>query len=525
MITLPQDLVAFILVLARGAQLSAQSLALGGLLFLLGVMPLFMGRLGTAEAGLIATGRRWTAWSGLGVAATAGLTALLSLWALIEGLGLNAGDAAGAEFLAWNLVAVAGGIGVAVVARGGKAAALVASSAVVVLGALMSSHAAARVDDRAFFLVADALHQLGAGLWIGGIPFLLLALVKIDEAELRRAVGLRFSTLFVGAVAALVVGMAMMVWGYIGSFGALIGTAYGIMGGAKMVFLLVLLGFALANKLSLKDKTFAGTMRLRRFAEVELGIGLTIMFVAASLASQPPGIDQAADQATWAEIYERIVPMPPRLESPTPDQLTQFGVAGAQQSELSEAMDRAWSEYNHNWAGIWVTLVGVLALLSRSGKARWAVHWPLVFLAMAAWLFVRADPESWPLGPIPFFEALKDPEVFQHRVVTFLIVPFGLFEWGVRTGRLKSQAAALVFPILCAVGGALLLIHNHTLSDVKVRFLIEFTHIPMGVVGLLAGWGRWLELRGDGRIKAIAGWVWPIMFIAVGLMLVDYREG
>ena len=59
---------------------------------------------------------------------------------------------------------------------------------------------------------------------------------------------------------------------------------------------------------------------------------------------------------------------------------------------------------------------------------------------MAAFLFLRSDPEVWPLGEIGFFESLRDVEVLQHRVFVLLIVAFALFEWGVRTGRLAQPA-------------------------------------------------------------------------------------
>jgi putative copper resistance protein D len=58
----------------------------------------------------------------------------------------------------------------------------------------------------------------------------------------------------------------------------------------------------------------------------------------------------------------------------------------------------AWSEYNHHWAGLIVGLMGLLALLARTGRVGWARNWPLLFWVLAVFLFLRADPESWPLG-------------------------------------------------------------------------------------------------------------------------------
>jgi copper resistance protein D len=48
--------------------------------------------------------------------------------------------------------------------------------------------------------------------------------------------------------------------------------------------------------------------------------------------------------------------------------------------------------------------------------------------------------------------------------------------------------------------------------------------LPMAVLGILAGWSRWLQVKdpaGDGRW---AGWVWPVCFVLIGLLLLDYRE-
>ena len=47
-------------------------------------------------------------------------------------------------------------------------------------------------------------------------------------------------------------------------------------------------------------------------------------------------------------------------------------------------------------------------------------------MAMAAFLFFRADEMAWPLGPIGFFASVRDPEVAQHRIFVVLIILFGL---------------------------------------------------------------------------------------------------
>jgi len=170
-----------------------------------------------------------------------------------------------------------------------------------------------------------------------------------------------------------------------------------------------------------------------------------------------------------------------------------------------------------------VFAIGILALLNQAG-VRWARHWPLVFLGLAAFLFIRSDPEVWPLGDIGLLASLRDVEVVQHRAFVLIIVIFGVFEWAVRTGRLQSRRAALVFPLITAGGGALLLTHSHAIANVKDQMLIEFTHTPLALAGIVAGWSRWLELRLPGRVSRVAGWVWPVCFLFIGMLLFFYRE-
>jgi putative copper resistance protein D len=170
-----------------------------------------------------------------------------------------------------------------------------------------------------------------------------------------------------------------------------------------------------------------------------------------------------------------------------------------------------------------VLAAGVLALTGR----RWAQHWPLLFLALAVFIVMRADPECWPLGPRPFWASFTAPDVLEHRVFALLIAGFAFFEWGVRTGRVRWVPARYVFPALCAAGGALLLIHTHALGEGTDEVFAELSHTPMAVLGATGGWARWLELRlsdNESRARRVARWVWPVCLILVGLLLLNYRE-
>src|SRR5262249_7383330 len=140
-------------------------------------------------------------------------------------------------------------------------------------------------------------------------------------------------------------------------------------------------------------------------------------------------------------------------------------------------------------------------------------------------LLLRADPENWPLGPRGFWESFAVPDVLQHRLFVVLIVIFAIFEWGVTTGRVRSPYAPLIFPSVCAAGGALLLTHSHPLGNIKEEVFAELSHVPLAIFAVIAGWSRWLELRAPGYPRRIVTWIWPVCFIMIGAILVNYREG
>jgi putative copper resistance protein D len=201
-------------------------------------------------------------------------------------------------------------------------------------------------------------------------------------------------------------------------------------------------------------------------------------------------------------------------------------VPGQAGNHLNTPAEKAWSEYNHHWAGVVVLAVGLLALLAQAGHISWARHWPLAFLGLSVFLFLRSDPEVWPLGPNGFWATLADPEVLLHRIFSLLIVALAAFEWCVQTGRVSSANVRLVFPLLVAVSGALLLTHSHSLGNIKEEVLAELSHIPLAIFAVAAGWSRWLELRlpPDNHTRNAMARVWPACILLIGVILLNYRE-
>jgi len=402
-------------------------------------------------------------------------------------------------------------------ALGGLAVGLAATGAAL-------SHAAARVEGRGFLLALDAAHLLTVAAWVGGLGHLVRhAWATRDEPAPRdHRIARRFSSLALGAVITLIATGLLLTVFYVGDMGALVGTAYGIMVLTKATLLLAILPLAYANFRLVRRAAGASDARLARTAEAELGIAVTVLFAAASLTALPPAADVRAERATASEVAERFRPATPRLISPPIDELLRTADPLMAPPGERTAVERAWSEYNHHWAGLVVLTMGLLAVLERLG-IRGARHWPLAFLGMAVFLFFRSDPRAWPLGPAGFWESLLLPDVLQHRAFVVLVVAFSVFEWMVRTARLPLHPWGSIFPLLCAAGGAMLLTHSHAMLGLKAEFLTEVTHAPLGILGTLTGWARWLELRLP-EAGPTPGWLWRAGLIAVSLLLLFYRE-
>jgi putative copper resistance protein D len=405
------------------------------------------------------------------------------------------------------------------------------------------AHAVSRLHDRGPLMVGTVLHQLGAVVWVGGLLHLVgfALLWRRAGGPVAEPLGVRVLARFSAvAIAALVLvlgpGIYLSIsyvrgWGGVGwdggGWSGLVGTGYGVMVLTKVALLGCALVLGGLNFLILRrGEPGAGAVagRVPAFIEAEVGLGLTLLLAAASLTSLPPSVDVVADRATPAEVAARFRPAMPRLSSPPIAQLLAAAAPMEDTLATRQPEEYAWSEYNHHAAGLFVFTMGLLALLDQTGRARWARHWPLGFLGLAAFLFVRNDPRAWPLGPAGFWESMVLPDVLQHRLVVLLVVALAVFEWMVRSGRLTRPGGRLVFPVLCASGGALLLTHSHAMFNLKTEFLTEVSHAPMGLLGVVMAWGRWLEVRLPAADRRIPGWIWAACMTAIGMILLVYRE-
>ena len=517
-------------VMLRAASLALEALTVGGVAFLLvAAVPSQI----ASEA--IRRLRTLTSWAALALTVVQILAVAVSSAILIGGSGFSFSDVVTADFFLWGTLLSVSAFTVFLLMRTSWRRTLFMSAPFAVLVMLSSmgmSHAASRLDHRAILLLLTGFHHIGSAAWIGAMPFLLIALRREEDLAAARRYTSRFSAMAVCSVSLLLLGGIGMSLFYVGSWQGLYGTTYGVMLLAKVYLFLVVVGMGAGNFFLVRRMEHSPApllMRLRRFSEAEIGLGFTAILVAASLTSQPPAVDLVHDRLTTHEIIERMRWERPRLTSPPFEALapvTTLKVALQQTLYVgwqNDANDRAWSEYNHHWAGLIVLAAGSLALLAR--RFKWAQSWPLLFIGLAVFIVLRADSENWPLGPRSFWASFAAPDVLEHRIYALLITAFAIFEWAVETGRLKSQSASYVFPLLCAAGGALMMTHSHPQANLKDSMLIEMSHTPIALLGVTAGWSRWMELRlPQEQDSKIMSYVWPVCLMLVGIVLLDYRE-
>lgn len=540
-----QGIYAYLSVVFRAAILIFQSLVAGGVVFLAVALKAqsgsdFISEVETAKARCI----RLLRISALLLAVSHAGYLFINCSVLIGSEDLSLSDIFGANFV----IAAFIGIGSAwIIAQFAlffqrRIWPLIMLTILALSSSVMTNHASARMDGRIWLVPVTALHVAAAAAWIGGLPYLWTA-VAAARAEIASSFAKRFSYIATASVAILAASGFAATLKYVDSAAGIYGTSYGVMLGAKVFLFAMLLLLGAVNHEAIRKLPAINLVpRLKRCVEAEIMIGITALLAAASLTSQPPAVDLKNDRASLSAIFERLRPTWPRLKTPDLKDISpatrhlsdKAGIVGTSSGEpaIGTAIatpntpaDIAWSEYNHNWVGLMILAIGVLALLSRSTNMRLARHWPLIFLVLAVFIFVRADPENWPLGPNGFWESFDQIEVVQHRAAALMVVAFALFEWRVQKQRTRSPIAPLIFPAVCILGGALLLTHTHALQNSKDQVLAELSHTPLALLAVVAGCMRWLELRLPRNEVWIPAKIWPVCFMLIGALLLTYKEG
>jgi len=531
--------IPFLLVWLRAAGLVGQAVALGGAMFALVVLR--RGRESTSLGAVDRTLRLTAAGALLTAGAQAGSLAVLAAgvaveagWPIADLLGSMSGIAGLLRIATAGLMAAAALALRRAPERRGRSALVLVAAGLLALTAALGSHALGRLDGRAWLWSLSALHQAAAGTWLGGVMCAAVLAVRAPGDDPARWLN-RFSALAAAAVTVLGLSGMGLALVYVGTLEAAIGTSYGAMVLTKIVLFTALLALGVMNHRAVHSRISlapwrpppsaspVNTLLLRRRLEVEAGLAAVALALAASLASAPPATDVTTDRATPAEVRRILTPQWPSFQTPSAAEL-------AAASDLADPKaprqpeNTQWSEFGHHVSGVFVMAMGLLAMLERTGRASWARHWPLVIIGLTGWVTWSMDPEGWQTGTVGFWEQLLDPEVLQHRFLLGFTAAIALAEWRVRSGRHPASPLRFVFPVTSILGGVLLLAHVHQVNDVKTGFFMELTHLPLGLLALLTGWARWLEVRLGPARESWSGRLWaPALFI-MGLLLFFYRE-
>jgi copper resistance protein D len=529
----------FLDTLLRGAVLMGLSLSLGsvawGLWVLRALPPPIPEVVGRRCLGLLEAGGVVLALAQLLLLALKGLT-------LSDSLGSGVlGDFAATPYFEAGVARAVLALGLAGTARwlrrapGASVRWGVASCLAIMLAASGGwlAHATGRLEHRGALMTLTVFHQTGAAIWLGG----LIQLGGLWRLARRHAVVdalwpelvARFSRLATVSVATLVLAGVPLAWAYTGSWRGLLGTGYGSLVVTKAMLLGMALVLAAFNLVAARRGEQPGRMgalrgRLPHLVEAEAIILLMILFATSALSAQPPPVDvPPAEQATVAEVVEVFRPKVPSLRTPSLEAMRQ-NRSGPEIEGVRSRDAYLWSNFSHNVAGLILLGMSLYALIGFATGADWGRHWPLGFVALALFIFLRASANegTWPFGTAPVAEV--GAEGIQHRIAAVLVLAIGLVEWRARAGRRPGGPLAYVFPALGAAGGVLLLAHSHTAFELKTSFLVQVTHSTMGAFAGLMVVARWLELRMVPPSRRVAGAAASAAMLIIALILLFYRE-
>lgn len=173
----------------------------------------------------------------------------------------------------------------------------------------LTSQSAALTDGAPAATAVDLAHLLAAAVWAGGLLYLAVTLRLArrlgDESRtwLNLNLSLDFSSWGALAVGFLLATGAYLAWQHVGSWTALVGTAYGQALLVKIGLALPALGLAGVNLLVIKPRLNAAyddaesglstavLHRFRRLANLEAGLALLILLASGSLSALQRGQD------------------------------------------------------------------------------------------------------------------------------------------------------------------------------------------------------------------------------------------
>ena len=185
-----------------------------------------------------------------------------------------------------------------------------------------------------------------------------------------------------------------------------------------------------------------------------------------------------------------------------------------------------YSLFMHHSSGVALMALGMLVLFDRLTRGRIAaiqLGIALIWLGFGAHLFIRSDPEGWPIGPAGFLESFSMPtsgEWIQHKLLSLIPLALGLWTLISRRGAMKPSLSYALGGLL-ALGGAALLFHQHL--EHQTLDIVNLQHRFMAITSLFIAGSAMAD--GIARMKSrIRPFLLPSGLMLLGMQLVIYVE-
>ncbi|HEX9284648.1 MAG TPA: hypothetical protein VF879_03170 [Nitrospirales bacterium] len=208
----------------------------------------------------------------------------------------------------------------------------------------------------------------------------------------------------------------------------------------------------------------------------------------------------------------------------------QHGVATAVPQWDGSPEGKAYSEFNHHMAGVFVLLIGLSELRGALGVAM--LEWsrfllPVAMLGAGGFLMIWSDHDAWPIGSLSFAQTFfsDDFETLQHKLYAILLLGIGTIELFRRRGTITHMAWGIPLPLLALTGGLMLFLHSHGGMHPSAH-KIAMHHAVMGTTAILAGLCKvtaGYQSPGAER-PSVWGLAWSALVLLIGIELLIYTE-
>jgi len=179
----------------------------------------------------------------------------------------------------------------------------------------------------------------------------------------------------------------------------------------------------------------------------------------------------------------------------------------------------------HHAAGVGLLLIGGLVLADRITGRRYPIFkvaTGLTWIGMGIFLFIRSDPEAWPMGPPGFIESFFIPttsEWVQHKILSMIPMFMGLYVMKGSSDAGRKVVAGIWNWIAvgsACFGGIALLVHMH-LDHPEEMDVVNSQHRLFAINSLFIAASLVLDMTD--RVR----WKFKPYLLPIGLLLLGYQ--